>query len=312
MDNNILRDWALSLSESIHDIVKERYPEDLHRWPRRDGFESKGFVWKNQYLIVVLYYKDLQMQSVKLVEELPFDIPFITPSVDNIIQIHNYLYERLSVHQNDALLIVPITEGEWATGRFKNFSENDKQLWKIQITLNVERQFYYVKGFDVSGGFFLLPWFKHLSDNCGQFFKDNPKYTKNVFIMTKFDKENLILTEAISELRNTLQSHGYNPLRAEDKMYLSDRDMWNNACVYMLCCKQGIAILENHSKQEYNANVAIEYGFMKALNRQVLLLRDKRFPHDRADITGKETPPFDIECKETIKGPVEIWLKELT
>lgn len=47
-------------------------------------------------------------------------------------------------------------------------------------------------------------------------------------------------------------------------MFIEDRDMWNNVCVYMICCKYGIALLENVSKQEYNPNAAIEYGFMQA------------------------------------------------
>jgi nucleoside 2-deoxyribosyltransferase len=94
-------------------------------------------------------------------------------------------------------------------------------------------------------------------------------------------------------------------------MYMKDRDMWNNVCVYMLCCKQGIALLESYSKQEYNPNVAIEYGFMRALNKRVLLLRDKQFPRDRADITGKEMLPFDINNKDSISRAMETWLKEL-
>lgn len=78
-----------------------------------------------------------------------------------------------------------------------------------------------------------------------------------------------------------------------------------------LCCKQGIAILENYSKQEYNPNVAIEYGFMRALNKPVLLLRDQGFPRDRADIAGKEMLSFDIKDVQTIHEPVEKWLNEL-
>lgn len=115
----------------------------------------------------------------------------------------------------------------------------------------------------------------------------------------------------LSQLRITLEKRGFKPLRADVKMYLPDRDMWNNVCVYMLCCKQGIAILENHSRQEYNPNVAIEYGFMRALNKQTFLLRDKGFPRDRADIAGKEMLSFDIGNKETISEPVETWIKEL-
>jgi hypothetical protein len=60
-------------------------------------------------------------------------------------------------------------------------------------------------------------------------------------------------------------------------MYPKDRDLWNNACIYMICCKFGVAILETISEQEYNPNVALEYGFMRALDKRVLFLADKGF-----------------------------------
>jgi hypothetical protein len=208
-------------------------------------------------------------------------------------------------------LIVPITEGKNASERFEKFAEEDKNLWRKQILLNIERQYYYVKGLDISGGFFTPSGYVHLAGECELFFRDNPSYTKNVFIMMKFDEQNILLNDTASELRGTLIKHGYTPLRADDKMYMKDRDTWNNVCVYMLCCKQGIALLENYSNREYNPNVAIEYGFMRALNKKVLLLRDEEFPRDRADIAGKHTMSFDVKNKATIRIPIETWIKEL-
>jgi hypothetical protein len=238
-------------------------------------------------------------------------MPFAAPSVINIGEIHKYLYEKLWLRQNDALLIIPMTEGKNVTERFEKFTELEKDLWRKQISLNVERQFYYVKGFDVSRGFFIPPGYLHLAEACNLFFRDNPNYAKNVFLIMKFDNRNLLLNDITSKLRYILIKHGYNPIRANDKMYMKDRDMWNNVCVYMACSKQGIAVLKNYSKQEYNPNVAIEYSFMRALNKRVLLLKDEKFPVDRADIAGKEMLSFNIEKTETIGRPIEIWLNEL-
>jgi trehalose/maltose hydrolase-like predicted phosphorylase len=77
----------------------------------------------------------------------------------------------------------------------------------------------------------LPPGYTNLSEECKLFFRDNPNYPKNVFIMMKFDKQNSLLEAAASELRHTLGNQGYIALRADDKMYL--KDMWNNVCVYM-------------------------------------------------------------------------------
>ena len=92
---------------------------------------------------------------------------------------------------------------------------------------------------DVSGGFYLPRGYTYLRNECTAFFSDNSKYSGNTFIMTKFDKLNAKLNDTIDEVRKILDANGYKATRAHDKMYMSDRDMWNNVCVYMLCCKQG-------------------------------------------------------------------------
>jgi hypothetical protein len=83
-----------------------------------------------------------------------------------------------------------------------------------------------------------------------------------------------------------LKDYGPNSLRANDKIYPGDRNPWKNVCIYMLCCRYGIAILGDREADELHANVALEYGFMRALNRQVLLLVGKGFSNVKADIIG--------------------------
>ena len=61
----------------------------------------------------------------------------------------------------------------------------------------------------------------------------------------------------------------------------------------MLGSRFGMAILEDCVQQELNPNIALEYGFMKALNRTVALFRQLNFKHDRADLTGKLAKTFE-------------------
>jgi len=130
--------------------------------------------------------------------------------------------------------------------------------------------------------------------------------------MTRFVSGNKLLEELDQELRSVLKSYGLDPVRADDKMYMRDRNLWNNVCVYMICCKYGIAILEDRVADEFNPNVALEYGFMRALNKPTLLLADVGFRNLRADIIGTLREHFDItDIKGTIKKPIEKWLKEL-
>ena len=214
----------------------------------------------------------------------------------------------------DFVAIVPFVEGvpldpaeDWA-----HWSEEDKKLWHRQVEINITHHFYHLKGFDMAGGFFIPPGYQFLADECKRFFKDHPNHSRNVFIMTRLVKGDRLLEELDRELRAVLREHDLDPVRADDKMYLRDRNLWNNVCVYIICCKYGIAILEDRVADEFNPNVAIEYGFMRALNKPTLLLADIGFRNLRADIIGTLREHFDItDIKGTIRKPIEKWLKEL-
>lgn len=73
----------------------------------------------------------------------------------------------------------------------------------------------------------------------------------------------------------------------------------------MLASKYGIAVLENFCKYEFNLKVAMEFGFMKALGREVILLKDRNFQHVRADILGHLRSEFDFSSEESMKTSVE-------
>jgi hypothetical protein len=281
-------------------------------WPILGAFEAKGHVWKEKYLIVVLIDKFNQFPYIGMVHSLEFDVPLSEQSMDNIVEWQTYLYSKFSLRPQDFVMIVPYTDGKNIEERWNRLNESEKELWREQIKLGVIRQYYYVKGLDLSGGFFVPPGYMHLVDECKEFFKYNPDYSKNVFIMMKFDEKNIRLGELTKELKLILSSYGLNATRADDKMYFKDRDLWNNVCVYMICSKYGIAILENHSGQEYNPNVAIEYGFMRALDKPVLLLADSNYPRERADVSGKERVPFNIETPSTVRPSINTWVKEIT
>jgi len=243
----------------------------------------------------------------------PFDGSLDTPTIANIEYCQKFLREKFSISNKDFVMIVPVVDGKTIPEKWKKMNDDQKEIWRKQLSINIQHQYYYLKGFDAASGFFIPPGYSHLTEYCQNFFKENPNFSKNVFIMMKFDSKNQQLNNVETEIRSTLTKNGFNPLRADDKVYPNDRDLWDNVCVYMLCCNQGIAVLENKSKMEFNPNVGIEYGFMRALNKKTLLLADKNFPKDRADIVGKLRSTFSIEKPtQTIKNPLEKWIKEIT
>ncbi|MGZ9155724.1 MAG: hypothetical protein ACXW6J_20755 [Candidatus Binatia bacterium] len=63
-----------------------------------------------------------------------------------------------------------------------------------------------------------------------------------------------------------------------------------------------------------NPNVALEYGFMKALDHPVALMRSSGFKHSRADLAGKLANTFDIVGgvlrSASLRQAVGAWFKE--
>lgn len=162
-------------------------------------------------------------------------------------------------------------------------------------------------------GKFALPrGYAYLRAECERFFADHAQYDRNVFIMTRFDEGDRLLRQLDEQLRKALCRHGLIGLRADDKMYPSDDQLWKNVCVYMLCCKYGVAVLEDRAKDEFNPNVALEYGFMRALDKRALLLTDRGFRNLRADIVGTLREEFDItDLAGTLAAPIERWIRSL-
>jgi hypothetical protein len=163
----------------------------------------------------------------------------------------------------------------------------------------------------------LPPGCQHLASNVLRF-HESGSYDQSVFVMMKFPDPTAIEPKQRELLENiwdvvvkTLASYGLAARKADRREYHDQ--LWENICVYMLGSRYGIAVLEDRVADELNPNVALEYGFMKSLNRQVALFRDVQFRHDRADLTGKLSKPFEIDSggklkPETLAKAVQDWL----
>jgi nucleoside 2-deoxyribosyltransferase len=79
----------------------------------------------------------------------------------------------------------------------------------------------------------------------------------------------------------------------------------------MLCCKYGVAVLEDIIADEFNPNVALEYGFMRALGKPTLLLKERRFK-PRADILGTVWNEFDVlDVRQSVPKALGKWLHDI-
>jgi hypothetical protein len=241
------------------------------------------------------------------VARLPADIltsPDLLPTIIGF-------YRDFNMRQQDVAFLIPEDEEPNLEQSFKRMSPELQRSLRLQHALAIRNQHYYVRGFDSMGNFVIPPGYEFLSRECERFFVDHPAYQENVFLMTRFDLANKYSVTLDEEIRRVLRQRGFNPVRADDKVYMPDRNLWNNVCVYMLCCSRGIAILEDRGADEFNPNVAIEYGFMRALNKPTLLLADRAFRNLRADVIGTLRETFDLtDIETTIPPAIERWLRD--
>lgn len=121
---------------------------------------------------------------------------------------------------------------------------------------------------------------------------------RSVFIMMKFSAAGMSEThirlhdDIYETIATELIRYGLLARRADARTF--HEQLWENVCIYMLGCSYGIAVLEDRVANEFNPNIAVEYGFMMALHRNVALLREISFRHDRADLLGKITIGFRV------------------
>src|SRR5205085_8489534 len=95
----------------------------------------------------------------------------------------------------------------------------------------------------------------------------------------------------LNEMRSALASHQIAALRADDKQYHDD--LFGNVLTYMHGCGFGIAVFERIEREAFNSNVTLEIGYMTALGKPVLLLKDKTLAILPTDLMGRLYRSFD-------------------
>jgi hypothetical protein len=120
-------------------------------------------------------------------------------------------------------------------------------------------------------------------------------YSENVFIMTKYpvvgEPGAPELQAVIDAVVAGISKRHYKPRVANTAVL--HRWLWDNVELYLLGCARGVAIVEDKYAAELNPNVAMEWGWMIGMLRDVLFLREENFKHIRADWSGLGESTFD-------------------
>ncbi|WP_291117877.1 hypothetical protein [Empedobacter sp. UBA7248] len=141
-----------------------------------------------------------------------------------------------------------------------------------------------------------------------RFFKDNNKSQITAFLMMKFEDSN-IQSNIVEVIKNIFNKHHIKVLRADDKWY-SD-DLFTNIKTYLHCCNFGIGLFERVRSDYFNPNVSLEIGYMMAMDKPVLLLKDDTLKSLHTDLVSRLYYTFDYQNPEKhLEYAIERWLKD--
>jgi nucleoside 2-deoxyribosyltransferase len=139
-----------------------------------------------------------------------------------------------------------------------------------------------------------------------KFKKDHSDYNRCGFLMMKY--EDTKIQRSITEsLKSEFKKHSLKLLRADEKYY-SD-ELLPNIRTYMHCCSFGVAVFDRINSNEFNPNVSLEIGYMMALKKPILLLKDKTLPSLHTDLVSKLYEEFNFQdIDSTVHKVVSKWI----
>jgi hypothetical protein len=110
-------------------------------------------------------------------------------------------------------------------------------------------------------------------------------------------------------IKKTGVQHGLEIIRADENEFHAD--LWGNVRTHLHGCGFGIAVYERIETEEPNANVGLEVGYLMAMNKPVLLFKDKTLKTLQADLAGKLYKQFDPHNPEaTLPDQLNKWLED--
>lgn len=131
-------------------------------------------------------------------------------------------------------------------------------------------------------------------------------YSKNVFLMMKFRKDNFKIYKYI---KSELEKRGLRCVRADDPDWNITNDAYNPIAV-LYCCKYGIALFDKPEEgANYNPNVAYELGVMHSQRKKCLILKHSCINNVPFDLVKDLYVPYEMEIE--FEKILEDWIRSL-
>ena len=74
-------------------------------------------------------------------------------------------------------------------------------------------------------------------------------------------------------------------------------------------CDFGVAVIERIENEHHNPNVALEVGYMLALDKPICFLRDKTLKAMPTDLVDLLSTPFDVDDMKRMRRALQQWVK---
>lgn len=147
-----------------------------------------------------------------------------------------------------------------------------------------------------------------ISTSFNQLRRRYPDGTKLGFLIMRF-ADGKPFERIVGAIKNTAEKYGLAIVRADEVQF--HEDVFGNVRTLLHGCSFGIAIYERIETEVVNANIGLEVGYLMAMNKPVLLLKDKNIKTLQADLAGKLYREFNPnEPEKTIPRQVTAWLKD--
>lgn len=113
----------------------------------------------------------------------------------------------------------------------------------------------------------------------------------------------------VDVIKKTAAMHGLEIIRADENEFHAD--LLSNVRTHLHGCGFGIAVYERIETDSPNANIGLEVGYLMAMSKPVLLLKDRTLESLHADLAGKLYKPFDPhDPEQTIPPVLTKWLED--
>ena len=265
-------------------------------------FKQKGKLTRHQIL--------KELKKILPLNEITFIRPLQSLTGDWIIQLNemrNYFNELKTLnYMKGTISIEPdywVEEEipyEWRYYDYEAKQEHKEYKTIIKFHIDREEAVPYL----ISENDYEIP---ELANPLKKFRIDYPDPLKVGFIMMKFDGTRL-QKEIVNTLKKEGERLGLSFVRADDKQY-SD-ELLTNIRTYMHGSAFGLAVFERLTSEIFNPNVSLEVGYMMAMNKPILFLKDNTLPKLHTDLVSKLYEEFDNQNPhKSIPVVLRKWLK---